>query len=86
MIDSNFPSLPTFLCKNQKADYFQMLPGFPKFLSRSVLKSIDHKLWLGRLPRLPRLPILKARVHQYCQQSLADDVIFALMSIENSLF
>ena len=69
MIVSNFPSLPTFLAKNQKTDYFQMLPSLPTFLGRSVLKSIDGKLWLGGLPSLP---ILKARVHQYCQQSLAD--------------
>ena len=71
MIVGNFPSLPTFLGKNQKTDHFQMLPNLPiaTFLSRSVLKSVDGKLWLGRLPSLL---ILKARVHQYCQQSLAD--------------
>ena len=45
------------------------LPSLPTFLIRSVLKSIGGKPWLGRLPSLP---ILKARVHQYCQQSLAD--------------
>ena len=69
MIVSNLPSLPTFLGKNQKTDYFQMLASLPTFLGRSVLKSINGKLWLGILPNLP---ILKARVHQYCQQSLAD--------------
>ena len=69
MIDSNLPSLPTFLGKTQKTDYFQMLSILPTFLGRSVLKSIDSKLGLGRLPSLK---ILKARVHQYCQQSLAD--------------
>ena len=69
MIVSNFPSLPTFLGKKQKTDYFQMLPSLPTFLGRRLLKSIDGKLWLGRLPSLP---ILKAKVHQYCQQSLAD--------------
>ena len=53
MIDSNLPSLPTFLGKTQKTDYFQMLPSLPRFLGRSVLKSIDSKLWLGRLPSLP---------------------------------
>ena len=47
----------------------QMLPSLPTFLDRSAPKSIDGKLWLGRLPSLP---ILKARVCQYCQQSLAD--------------
>ena len=46
-----------------------MLPSLPTFLSRFVLKSIDCKLWLGRLPSLP---ILKARVYQNFQQSLAD--------------
>ena len=69
MIESNLPSLPTSLGKTQKTDYFQMLSILPTFLGRSVLKSIDSKLWLGRLPSLP---ILKARVNQYCQQSLAD--------------
>ena len=69
MIVSNFPSLPTFLDKNKKTDYFQMLPSLLTFLGRSVLISIDGKLWLGRLPSLP---ILKARVHQYCQKPLAD--------------
>ena len=53
MIESNLPSLPTFLGKTQKTDYFQMLPSLPRFLGRSVLKSIDSKLWLGRLPSLP---------------------------------
>ena len=52
MIVSNFPNLPTFLGKNQKTDYFKMLPSLPTFLGRSVLKSIDGKLWLGRLPSL----------------------------------
>ena len=40
MIDSNLSSLPTFLGKTQKTDYFQMLPSLPRFLGRSVLKSI----------------------------------------------
>ena len=53
MIESNLPSLPTFLGKTQKTDYFQMLPSLPRFLGRSVLKSIDSKLWLGRLLTLP---------------------------------
>ena len=53
MIDSNLPSLPTFLGKTQKTDYFQMSPSLPTFLGRSVLKSVDSKLWLGRLPSLP---------------------------------
>ena len=53
MIESNLPSLPTFLGKTQKTDYFQLLPSLPTFLSRSVLKSVDSKLWLGRLPSLP---------------------------------
>ena len=52
MIESNLPSLPTFLGKTQKADYFRMLPSLPSFLGRSVLKSIDSKLCLGRLPGL----------------------------------
>ena len=69
MIVSNLLSLPTFLGKTHKTDYFQLLPILPTFIGRSVLKSIDCKLWLGRLPSLP---ILKAKVHQYCQQSLAD--------------
>ena len=69
MIVSNFPSLPTFLAKTQKTDYFQILQSLTTFLGRSVLKPTDSKLWLGRLPSLP---VLKAGVHQYCQQSLAD--------------
>ena len=69
MIESNLSSLPTFLGKNQNTDYFQILSSLPIFLGRSVLKSIDGKLWLSRLPSLP---ILKARFHQYCQQSLED--------------
>ena len=46
-----------------------MLSNLPTFLGRSVLKSIDGKLWLVTLLSLP---ILKPRVHHYCQQSLAD--------------
>ena len=53
MIDSNLPSLPTFLGKTKKTDYFQMLLSLQRFLGRSGLKSIDSKLWLGRLPSLP---------------------------------
>ena len=44
MIESNLPSLPTFLGKIQKIDYFQMLPILPAFLGRSVLKPIDSNL------------------------------------------
>ena len=69
MLVSNFPSLPTFLGKNKKTDYFQMLPSLPTFLT-------DDKLWLGRFPSLP---ILKARVHQYCQQSSANITFFRQM-------
>ena len=53
MIESNLSSFPTFLGKTQKTDYFQMLPSLPRFLGRSVLKSIDSKLWLVSLPSLP---------------------------------
>ena len=49
----SLPSLPTFLGKTQKTYYFQMLPSLPRFLGRIVLKSIDSKLWSGRLPSLP---------------------------------